>query len=628
MSQMQHSAAHGPQAPGEMRAWQAGLILTLLRLACAIGLPLVALGVWDAYQQGMRGLIPVYLLAYLGTLGAAFIPRLPYRLQVAAFALLLYLLGLSDMVAYGWSAGGRLFLMTIPVMSAVFLKRRETFISFGVVLLSLVGIAIALGMGVLGDRFATPNVSTLASGTLLFALLTGLLTYVLSDLVPRLSRSLHETQTLVQTLKEERQVLEQRAIALQQVNYTLQRRAMQLEASAEVARAITSIFDLDQLLNQTVQVITENFGFYHTGIFLVDPTGDWAILRAASSEGGRKMLAAGHKLARGEGMVGWVVEHRRPRIALDVGRDAVHFANPYLPATRSEMALPLMAGGVVLGVLDVQSTEAEAFEQDDIQVLEIVAGQLAVAIENARRVSQEAALLEATSPFYRLSRRIATAHTLQEVYRLILETVRDYVPQRALIIEFDRQSGHGVMVAELQAGQILFPEGEAVGVSDVLPQALLAFSARTTSPLLLDDLASPPDFLDAEEAHMFRHLQMLDMRSLALIPVWVESRRLVQLFLIYGARHEFSAAEERLYRAMADLAGVALERIALVQETMRRAAQERWVREFSDRLMALQDFSQMMTEAATTLRRLAGAEGVRVELSLSGFESAEKGKDL
>ncbi len=626
MSQTGVPASQKSAASDGLRAWQSPLILTLLRIACVVGLPLVGLGIWEAYQQGIPNLIPIYVLSYFAVLGATFIPHLAYLIQVLAFSSLLYILGISDFVVYGWSAGGRLLLMAVPILVAVFLGKRETLISYSVSVLTVIGGAVLIHLGLIGPAVARPSLATLASGTLLFAALTGLLVEVIISLVPRLSSSLNETQQLLKEVSQEREMLEQRAQALQQVNYVLQRRAMQLEASAEVARAITSIFDLDQLLNQTVRVITENFGFYHTGIFLVDETGDWAILRAASSEGGRKMLAAGHRLARGEGMVGWVLEHRHPRIALDVGKDAVHFVNPNLPATRSEMALPLIAGGQVLGVLDVQSTEAEAFEQDDIQILEIVAGQLAVAIENARRVSQEAALLEATSPFYRLSRRIATAHAIQEVYRLILETVRDYAPQRAFIVEFDRGSGQGLLGAELQAGQVLFPAEGVASLSDILPQELSAFSARTTTPILVDDLASPPEHLSVDEARMLRHLQMLDMRSLALIPVWIGAQRLVQLFLIYSTRHEFSAAEERLYRAMADLAGVALERIALVQETVRRAAQERWVRELSERLMALQDFSQMMTEAATAFRQLADADGVWVELTLASAESNREGK--
>jgi len=135
----------------------------------------------------------------------------------------------------------------------------------------------------------------------------------------------------------------------------LERRAVQLEAAAEVARDAAAIRDVDQLLDETVRLISERFGFYHAGVFLVDDTREYAILRAASSEGGRRMLERGHKLAVGKvGMVGYVTGTGEPRIALDVGQDAVHFVNPDLPETRSEMTLPLRVRGEVIGALDVQ----------------------------------------------------------------------------------------------------------------------------------------------------------------------------------------------------------------------------------------------------------------------------------
>jgi GAF domain-containing protein len=149
-----------------------------------------------------------------------------------------------------------------------------------------------------------------------------------------------------------------------------------------VARDAAFIRDVDALLDQVVRLISERFGFYHAGIFLTE--GDQAILRAASSEGGQRMLARSHRLAVGKvGLVGYVTGTGRPRIALDVGSDAVHFANPDLPHTRSEMALPLRAGERIIGALDVQSTEPNAFEESDAVVLQTMADQLATALENA-----------------------------------------------------------------------------------------------------------------------------------------------------------------------------------------------------------------------------------------------------
>ncbi|NIV28909.1 MAG: response regulator [Anaerolineae bacterium] len=177
------------------------------------------------------------------------------------------------------------------------------------------------------------------------------------------------------------------AIAIQNAHLfeETRRRATQLAAAAEVARDTTAILDVNQLLDETVHLISGQFDFYHAGVFLVDDAGEYAVLRAASSGGGQRMLKRGHKLAVGEvGIVGHVAARGEPRVALDVGEDAFHFANPELPRTRSEMALPLTSRGRVIGVLDVQSTEATAFTQEDVTTLQTMADQLATAIENAR----------------------------------------------------------------------------------------------------------------------------------------------------------------------------------------------------------------------------------------------------
>ena len=172
----------------------------------------------------------------------------------------------------------------------------------------------------------------------------------------------------------------------------LRERTMQLETSAYVAREASAIRDVKQLLDKTVDLISDRFGFYHAGIFLLDEAQDYAVLRAASSDGGKRMLTRQHKLKVGEvGIVGYVADAAEPRIALDVGIDAVFFDNPDLPETRSEMALPLEVHGEVIGVLDVQSTEAAAFTGEDVEVLQTMADQLALAIENARLLEEASA---------------------------------------------------------------------------------------------------------------------------------------------------------------------------------------------------------------------------------------------
>jgi GAF domain-containing protein/HAMP domain-containing protein len=166
-------------------------------------------------------------------------------------------------------------------------------------------------------------------------------------------------------------------------------RAKQFEAITKVAGTISATQNLQELLPQISKVISEQFGFYHVGIFLNDPTNQMAILGAANSEGGKRMLQRNHQLRIGEqGIVGYVTQTGKPRIALDVGEDANYFNNPELPSTHSEMALPLKAGSQVIGALDIQSTETGAFTDQDFEALSALADQVSLAIQNARLFDQ------------------------------------------------------------------------------------------------------------------------------------------------------------------------------------------------------------------------------------------------
>ena len=181
----------------------------------------------------------------------------------------------------------------------------------------------------------------------------------------------------------------------------LERRSVQLEAAAQVARDAAGIRTIAQLLDTTVRLISDRFGFYHAGIFLLDDRKEYAVLQAASSPGGQRMLARRHSLRIGEvGIVGNVAATAEPRIALDVGADAVFFDNPDLPETRSEMGLPLSVREEVIGVLDVQSTEEAAFSGEDVAIMHTVADQIALAIDNARLLEESRIALRELENLY------------------------------------------------------------------------------------------------------------------------------------------------------------------------------------------------------------------------------------
>jgi GAF domain-containing protein len=167
----------------------------------------------------------------------------------------------------------------------------------------------------------------------------------------------------------------------------LENQTLRLRVAAEIARDAASIRDLSELLERSAELIQSRFGFYHTAVFLLDANRENAILAASPTEMGQQMLASNHRLQVGDmGIVGRVAATGEPLIMLDT--DAVRFNNPYLPNTRSEMALPLKAENMVIGVLDVQSDQTQAFNEEDVAIMQIMADQLATAIERTRLLQE------------------------------------------------------------------------------------------------------------------------------------------------------------------------------------------------------------------------------------------------
>ena len=158
-----------------------------------------------------------------------------------------------------------------------------------------------------------------------------------------------------------------------------------LETAAEVGRLVTSTLDQAVLFERTVDLIRGSFGFYYASIFTIDDTGFNAVLREGTGEAGEKMKQAGHALAVGSrSIIGQVTATGKTIIVNNTAVDPLHRPNPFLPNTRAEAGIPLKIGDRVTGAIDLQSNEIEAFKQEDIAVLEILADQVAVALENAR----------------------------------------------------------------------------------------------------------------------------------------------------------------------------------------------------------------------------------------------------
>jgi GAF domain-containing protein/anti-sigma regulatory factor (Ser/Thr protein kinase) len=267
-----------------------------------------------------------------------------------------------------------------------------------------------------------------------------------------------------------------------------ERRARQLGTSAQVSRAASSILTVDTLLPQIVDLIKEAFGYDHVQVFLLNKEGDKAMLHASTGEAGQQLLAIHHYLEVGSrSVIGQVTATGKPSIALDTADARVtHKPNPYLPNTRSEMALPLIANDRILGALDVQSNQPGAFTDNDVRVLTILSDQLAVAIQNASLFELSRRRNEEMSFLFEVASQATTLgeidKTLQAVAHLILQQTGASLVAIYL---------HDEAAAALQLNAITLadplPMGEILQRTELSSDDALAQVASNRLPIIISD---------------------------------------------------------------------------------------------------------------------------------------------
>lgn len=317
------------------------------------------------------------------------------RIRLASTILLLVfniVLIFSILLSGGVVGASYTSLVLTTVLAGVLLGGRGAY--FFAALNSLIGLGFMLFQAAVPAPLIPQNPITYFSSLVVYVFFIGALLQASADSVAKILSNLRATRMELTAKNQELQkftaalesTITARTSELDNANLRLERRARQFEAIARISRVITQTQDFNLLLDQVTELISDQLNFYHTGIFLVDANNEYAVLIAANSPGGKRMLQRNHRLRIGQtGIVGYVAGTGLPRIALDTGVDAAFFNNPDLPNTRSEIALPLLRkGNEVIGVLDAQSQDANAFSQEDVRALTTLADQVAIAIENSR----------------------------------------------------------------------------------------------------------------------------------------------------------------------------------------------------------------------------------------------------
>jgi GAF domain-containing protein len=459
------------------------------------------------------------------------------------------------------------YLLTIALAAAL-LGKWGVLAFGGASLIALVGVYFAETQW---DAIVSPPRAVVAIDNLVMVgIIVSVMTAIMLAFAENVRHRMGEAQQEKAALREELEALEGSRESLRAQAVQLEQRTVQLQTAAEVAREMTMLHSLEELLTDTIQLIVERFNLYHAGLFLIDDVGEYAVLRTAAGQAAESLLQQSPRIeVGGAGTVGYVTGTGRAYRVEDVEQDQRFMDNELLQDTRSELMLPLRVGGEIIGALSVQSDKVQAFDEDDQSVLQAVADQLAVAIENVRlldEMRETVAQLEATAGRFTretwqamAERRSAPGYRYR---RMGVEPIGEQTPE---------------MKQALARGEVVLqsdPKGEN--------ESILAVPMRMRNQVI----------------------GVLNLRFEGIRP----SRDTLELV-----------------ENLAERLALALENARLYEETQRRAAREQAVGQITGRVRAALNVEEILERAIEELGRTMGAVDGWIQLEESAADLSPTG---
>lgn len=273
-----------------------------------------------------------------------------------------------------------------------------------------------------------------------------------------------------------------------------EKRAYQLRTSAEIAQETSTTLDQDELLKHAVKLVQDRFNFYHASVFLIDASGEYAVIQESTGEAGRQMISEGHRLKIGsQSVIGYVTENKTPLVVNDVAKEPTHRFNPLLPETRAELGIPIMLGDKVLGALDVQSDTPYSFSADDVEVLQILANQLAVAIINANLFTETQEHLAQHRLIHHVTTVSASSTNINDALSSAVQGLRVTLGDYVTILLIDT---HKRM---LQVSASSGYDQDLVGMQVEVGEGITGWVAEHNEALIINDVKNDPRYIPAAE---------------------------------------------------------------------------------------------------------------------------------
>ena len=386
-------------------------------------------------------------------------------------------------------------------------------------------------------------------------------------------------------------------------------RAIQLQTAAEIARDISGSLDLGELLNKAVTLIRERFNFYHAAIFLIDSMSEYATIREATGDAGTQMKRAGHKLKVGsKSIVGYVTGSGEPLIVNDTNRDATYYANPLLPETRAEAALPLKVGPRILGALDVQSTQPFAFGEEDISVLRILSDQMAIAVINSELFADTQEHLSQHRLLHHVTTAAASGTTLEEALNSAVQGLQ-------VTLGGDRVS---ILLAD-KATKTLKINSYA-GYSEEVGQLSIPFGEGITGWVAVHLQAQRIN----DVSHDSRYIQAgSNVRSELAVPLSYRGDLLGVLNVESDQVGAYTENDEEMLGTLGGSLAAIISNARLIEQVRRQVDHERMLYEVTSKIRRSTDMRTIMATTTSELSKVLGASRAQIKLEIEGETKTE-----
>jgi GAF domain-containing protein len=390
--------------------------------------------------------------------------------------------------------------------------------------------------------------------------------------------------------------------------------AIQFETAAEISRDISSSLDLDELLEKAVDLIRSRFDFYHAAIFLKDLPGEFVVIREATGEAGVQMKRSGHKLGIGsKSVVGFVAGQGEPLIVNDTTRDATYYANPLLPETRAEAALPLKVGDRIVGVLDVQSKKAYAFAEENLRTLQILADQLAIAVVNTELFAETQEHLAQHRLLHHITTTAASGTTLDEALQSAVNGLQVTLGgDRVSILLADRDKKTLEVKAAVGYASDVFDLRIPVG------SGITGWVAAHRRTLRINNVLQDARYIEGSP----------NTRSEMAIPLLYRSELLGVLNVESEQFAAYAENDEELLGTLGGSLAAIIANARLLEQIRAQAERERILFEISDKIRRTTDMETILATTASELTRAVGATGARIKVGVdsSGPQSNPKSR--